>query len=342
MPPPTIAVIGSLNIDFVTLTPRVPSGGETLTSTSMTVHPGGKGANQAVACGKASFTSKTSQDIAVRMIGSVGANDPYYASLLKPTLTSAGVSTEGIVELSDTQTGTATILVEESTGQNRILFVPGANYAGLGKDAEASVGKACVAGKEPEVLVMQGEIPRDTTFGVLERLGRGKGTQVVLNPAPVYTEGIPAEVLRNVDYLVVNETECLLLGRGVPGIDVAVQNEEDMSQEELKRIAAGFHDKAGVRNLLVTLGAKGVFYSSAESKQDLVPGLKVPKVVDTTAAGDTFVGYFAAALARYVANKRSSEAFDIGAATKRANQAAALCVQRSGAMQSVPFGYEVE
>lgn len=335
---PIISVIGSLNVDFVTLTPRVPSAGETLTATSMTVHAGGKGANQAVACGKAAFVSENSQDVTVDMVGCVGKGDPYYASLLKPTLEKGGVSSSGVDEIETSQTGTTTILVEE-TGQNRILFVPGANFDGM-RDPSKAIN-TCSRSGDPSVLVMQGEIPRDTTFAVVEHFG-GKATQVVLNPAPVYKEGIPTSVLKHVDFLVVNETECMLLVKGLTGTNVSVANEDDMTNEELKSIAAAFRQHAGVRNLIVTLGAKGVFYSSQDGKQQLVPGLKVPKVIDTTAAGDTFLGYFATALARHLATNDTPDGFDIAAATLKANGAAALCVQRSGAMQSIPYGYEVQ
>ena len=334
---PLISVIGSLNVDFVTLTPRVPAGGETLTATSMTVHAGGKGANQAVACGKASFTSETHQDIEVDMVGAVGKGDPYYASLLKPTLEQSGVSSVGVAEIEGSQTGTATILVEES-GQNRILVVPGANFDGM-QDAAKAFGVATQA-KEPTVLVMQGEIPRETTAGILKSFG-DKSTQIVWNPAPVFPD-LSVDMLEHVDFLVVNETECLLAAKAVSGMEISVADADNMTNEELKDIAAAYHTKAGIRTLLVTLGAKGVFYSTHGGKQALVPGLKVPKVVDTTAAGDTFVGYFAAALARHVAAYGAVEGFDVAAATLRANAAAAMCVQRSGAMQSIPFGYEVQ
>ena len=340
---PLITIIGSLNIDFVTITPRVPSGGETLTATSMTVHAGGKGANQAVACGRASFTSPSTQDIDVEMIGCVGANDPYYASLMKPTLEKSGVSTAKLRELEgeNVQTGTATILVEEGSGQNRILVVPGANYQGPMHEGEEVWGMVMGnGGGKPDVVVLQGEIPRKTTLEVLERFGKDEGTKVVFNPAPVFEEGVPKEVLRHVDYLIVNETECLLLARGVQGMDLKVQDEENMTREELDDIAQAY-TKIGVKNLLVTLGAKGVFFASANGIQDLVAGLKVKKVVDTTAAGDTFVGYFAAAIARHSSGSGKSEVFDVAAAVARANTAAAACVQRAGAMESIPFGHEI-
>ncbi len=334
---PVISVVGSLNIDFVTLTDRVPGPGETLTAKSLQVNAGGKGANQAVACGKASFQSRDNQDVTVEMIGSVGKGDPYYASLLKPTLQESGVGTNGISEIEGSQTGTATILVEES-GQNRILFVPGANYDGMG-DWEG-LAKVTMKTADPSILVMQGEIPRKTTLQLLKHFG-DTDTVTILNPAPVFPGGIPSDVLTNIDYLIVNESECLLLASHIKAISVNIEDEENMSSAELQALTTSFGSGVGVKNLIITLGARGVFYSAQDGEGGLVSGVKVDNVVDTTAAGDTFVGYFAAALARHIAKGGTSSDFDVSSATQTANAAAAVCVQRSGAMQSIPFGYEI-
>ena len=335
---PLISVIGSLNIDFVTLTPRVPQAGEILTAKSLKVNAGGKGANQAVACGKASFISQDTQDVEVEMVGAVGEDDPYVKTLLKPTLEASGVATRCVREVSGSQTGTATILVEEN-GQNRILVVPGANYDAM-KDS-TSLQQLATEHKKPAVLIVQGEIPRETVFGLLEGFASMQ-TQIIFNPAPVYTEGIPPEILQYVNYLVVNESECLLLGKGISATATRITNEDDLSTEDLEAIANDFHNKAGIKHLVVTLGAKGVFYHIEGQPSNIVSGRKVPKVVDTTAAGDTFVGYFAAALARHVAQGGPQDNFDVKEAINRANSAAAMCVQKPGAMQSIPFGYEVE
>jgi ribokinase len=332
---PTITVIGSLNIDFVTLTSRVPGPGETLTAKALQVNAGGKGANQCVASGKASFQTQDTQDVAVHMIGSVGRDDPYYASLLKPTLERSGVNTSGISEIEKSQTGTATILVEDN-GQNRILFVPGANYDGM-SDSAALIGKI----PKTDVVVMQGEIPRSTTLELLNHFG-DSDTLVIFNPAPVFNEGIPKEVLSKVDVLIVNESECLLLASHLEQVSIKVEDEDNMSVSELHNIAAAFHSRIGVRQIVITLGARGVFCSNQDGRQDMIPAAKIDKVVDTTAAGDTFVGYLAAALARHRGSGGTSSDFDMTAAAQRANAAAALCVQRSGAMASIPFNYEIE
>ncbi|KIX08957.1 ribokinase [Rhinocladiella mackenziei CBS 650.93] len=342
---PVIRVIGSLNIDFVTRTPRVPGPGETLTATSMTVHAGGKGANQAVACGKAAFTSQAEQDVIVDMIGAVGAGDPYYASLLKPTLEKSGVSTTYVEEIKGIQTGTATIIVDSgSDGQNRILFVPGANARVT--DVTKVIASA-TRDSVPDVVVMQGEIPRPTVLGLLGAFNSTEyKTCVIFNPAPVFPEGIPIEALKGLAALVVNETECLLLFRAIEEfkcIEVP-SSEADMTESHLARLTKHLHDRAGISVVAVTLGSRGVYYSAdirpGTPSQDFIPAVKIQNVVDTTAAGDTFVGYFSTALARHLAAKQALDGFDVRTAVSKANQAAAKCIQRSGAMESIPFGYE--
>jgi ribokinase len=143
--PAVISVIGSLNVDLVTRTPRVPVGGETLTSESFNIGWGGKGANQAVACARLSRTQKQASsgavsDVEVRMVGAVG-DDEFHAGFLK-ALQADGLKTDNIEILKGKKTGVAVITVETSTGENRIMFCPGANYDVEEKDlvdADASV-----------------------------------------------------------------------------------------------------------------------------------------------------------------------------------------------------------
>ncbi|KIW54191.1 ribokinase [Exophiala xenobiotica] len=349
---PVIRVIGSLNIDFVTLTPRVPGPGETLQAKSMTVHAGGKGSNQAVACGKAAFTSATEQDVTVDMIGAVGAGDPYYASLLQPTLTKSGVSTRYVEEIEGVQTGTATIIVDEgSNGENRILFVPGANHQV--NDLDKVIATATQDG-DPDVVVMQGEIPQSTVTGLLSAFNSSTTSRhktcVVFNPAPMF-DTIPLHVLSNLAVLVVNETECLLLFKAVQELkSIETPSEQDLNESHLGQLTQHLHNVATISIIVVTLGARGVYYSVAQSQspsctrthtRGLLPAAKVANVVDTTGAGDTFVGFFATALARHVATHKALDGFDVQSAVIRANAAAGKCVQRSGAMESIPFGYEI-
>ncbi|KAG0652304.1 ribokinase [Hyphodiscus hymeniophilus] len=342
---PHICVIGSLNIDFVTYTSRCPEAGETLTARSLSINAGGKGANQAVACGRASFSSKSRQDVTVSMIGAVGADDPNYATLLKSVLERSGVSTRGVEERKDCQTGSATIIVEEGGGgENRILVVPGANHSGM-SDVESIYTKITNNNQQPspEVVVLQGEIPRQTVLGLLRHFNvSGSKTRVVFNAAPVFPEGTPLSALKNLAVLIMNETETMQLAASVAvELRLSVASGEEL---ELKpaQLASFFHDLANVKIVLITLGAKGVFFSTETGRQGFVNAVKVKKVADTTAAGDTFVGYFATAFAKFVATGLDLEAFDAGIedVVEAANSAAAMCVQRIGAMKSIPFAYE--
>ncbi|KAJ5765759.1 hypothetical protein N7520_005318 [Penicillium odoratum] len=335
--PLCVAIIGSLNIDFVTTTPRCPTAGETLTATSLTITAGGKGGNQAVAAGRASFITESKQDVQVSMIGAVGANDPHYTTLLQPAFQKSGVNTEHIQQLSDAQTGSASIIVEEC-GENRILVVPGANHVGM---MDSSRIVATVAKTMPSVIVMQGEIPRSTTLELLKHYN-GSYAHVVFNPAPVFSEGISLEAVMGTSVLILNETEAVQMSRCIAGLPVFGESELDALQPE--ELAPRFHELARVQIVIITLGAKGVYFSTRSGRCGAVPGVKVPKVVDTTAAGDTFVGYFSANLARFLASGAALEAFDdeIEQVVGKANAAAAMCVQRSGAMQSIPFAYDLE
>ncbi|KAJ6134589.1 Ribokinase [Penicillium sp. IBT 18751x] len=340
-----ICIIGSLNIDFVTSTPRCPGPGETLTASSLTVTAGGKGGNQAVACGRASFTSKHSQDVSVSMIGAVGADDVYYSTLLKPALEASGVNTSHIEESLNAQTGSASIIVEEESGENRILVVPGANHAGMMGDVEQIVTAVKETG-DVKLVVMQGEIPRKTTLGLLEYFNGVSGSDrahVIFNPAPVFPDGIPVAALKGTSVLIMNETEAIQMSRSIAGLPIGdvPADLDDLKPEEL---APNFHEMAQVQIVLITLGSKGVYFSTRSGRTGAVKGVKVAKVLDTTAAGDTFVGYFSTELARFLAQGASLKEFDaeIESAVQKANAAAASTVQRRGAAQSIPFAYDME
>jgi ribokinase len=191
-----------------------------------------------------------------------------------------------------------------------------------------------------------------TTLGLLEYfngdgrvLGEGQErVHVVFNPAPVYPEGIELDALKHTSVLIMNETEAVQMSRSIAGLPVSDETqptELDVLQPE--ELAPRFHETADVQIVLITLGAKGVFYSTRSGCRGAVPGVRVPKVVDTTAAGDTFVGYFSTALGRFLAKGEPLEAFDIEieSAVKTANAAAAKCVAARGAMQSIPFAYDI-
>ncbi|KAI0022685.1 Ribokinase-like protein [Xylariomycetidae sp. FL0641] len=328
---PTITVLGSLNIDLVAYVPHHPQPGETLTSSSFAVSPGGKGANQAVACAKLSRTpSLSGATAAVRMLGAVGADT--YGETLRRNLGAHGVDVSGLAVPPGpaAKTGVAIILVDEPTGQNRIVLSPEANHA-LAASAYSSLaslsgggggaGETSSSSPPPDLLILQLEIPLATVLAAL-RVARDHGVPALLNPAPALP-GLPAEAYRGLAHLVLNETEAAILG--------GVAEAELEREEGLRRVACEFRAR-GVRNVIITLGGRGVFYLGEGGQEGLVPAEKA-KVVDTTAAGDTFVGCYAL--------EAVSGNFDIGAAVRKANRAAAKTVERLGAQDSIPWRDEL-
>ncbi|KAK0621603.1 ribokinase-like protein [Bombardia bombarda] len=320
MAPPRITVLGSLNIDLVAYVPHHPAPGETMTADSVAVSPGGKGANQAVACAKLSrsrpspspfqpsSTPSTSsspeeeenETAHISMLGAVGADT--YGALLRTNLSAHGVDVSGVSVRDGLKTGMALIVVDQPSGQNRIILSPEANHALLPDEADALLG---LKGEEKaDLLIMQLEIPLPTVLRALEA-AREAGVAVLLNPAPAQT--LPRSAYDGLAHLV---------GRG------------------------GFLGK-GVRNVIVTLGGRGVFYMSGDGggvvKKELVEAEKA-RVVDTTAAGDTFVGQYA--LEVVMAGRNGGE-FDIEEAVRKANRAAAKTVERAGAQDSIPWRDEL-
>ncbi|KAI0966850.1 Ribokinase-like protein [Xylaria arbuscula] len=317
---PLITVLGSLNIDLVSYVSHHPLPGETMTSTSFAVSPGGKGANQAVACAKLSrshTTSSSSTETAhIRMLGAVGADS--YGSLLTSNLSSHGVDVSGVTSSPSLKTGIAIIVVDEPTGQNRIILSPEANHSLQPSDfAELPAPK-------PDLLIMQLEIPLPTVLAAL-RAARDASVPVLLNPAPA--QPLPEDAYAGLAHLVVNETEAAVLG--------GVSEAELESEAGLESVSQKFVD-LGVQNVIITLGGRGVFYRSAAAdanKKGLVPAEKA-KVVDTTAAGDTFVG-------QYALDVVGGSEFDIEAAVRKANRAAAKTVEKLGAQDSIPWRDEL-
>ncbi|KAI0871656.1 ribokinase [Hypoxylon argillaceum] len=329
---PLITVLGSLNIDLVSYVSHHPLPGETMTSNAFAVSPGGKGANQAVACAKLSRSRTTSTSTStsadesahIRMLGAVGADS--YGALLTSNLASHGVDVSGVASSPSLKTGIAIIVVDEPTGQNRIILSPEANHSLLPSSF------AALPAPKPDLLIMQLEIPLPTVLAAL-RAARDAGVPVLLNPAPA--QRMPDDAYAGLAHLVVNETEAAVLG----GVSEAELDTED----GLERVAGGFLG-LGVKNVIVTLGGRGVFYMAAAAgdggarKQGLVPAEKA-KVVDTTAAGDTFVGQYA--LDVVGAGTGGAERFDIEAAVRRANRAAARTVEKLGAQDSIPWRDEL-
>jgi ribokinase len=297
---PRILVLGSLNLDLVLEVERMPGAGETLTSRSSAVHCGGKGANQAVACARLGAE--------VAMIGRIGA-DAAGASL-RDALAAEGIAPDGVAVTPDAASGTAVVMLTPD-GQNRILLAPGANALLSADDVAAQAGRFRAA----DLLVCQLEVPIATVSAAIERAA-AIGLPVLLNPAPA--QPLPAALLARIDYLVPNETEAgLLTGIAVDGPARAAE-------------AAALLRRQGARCVVVTLGAGGILIADQAGTRHR-PALPAA-VVDTTAAGDCFIGGFATGL---------GEGLDIEAAAAFGQRAARLCVGRPGAQASLPRRDEV-
>ncbi|PVH93717.1 Ribokinase-like protein [Periconia macrospinosa] len=319
--PAVITVIGSLNVDLVTRTHRVPVAGETLTSESFDTGFGGKGANQAVACARLSRTQKQAaggeaSDVEVRMVGAVG-DDQFGAGFVE-NLQKDGLKTNGVKVLKGKKTGVAVIVVETGSGENRIMFCPGANYDVEAKD---------LVDADADVALFQLELPLDVVVHNM-RAARDKGVETIINPAPAIQ--LPEEVYQGLNHLIVNETEASIMS----GIE---------NPTSWDKVAAVFIAR-GVKNVIITLGGEGVYYQTDKRQDQSQPGQFVParkvKVVDTTAAGDTFVGAYTVAVARWKTMSKGAN-FDLGAAIEHANRAASLTVQKAGAQSSIPWSDEV-
>lgn len=297
-----VVVVGSLNMDLVARAQRLPRAGETLAGESFATVPGGKGANQAVAAARLGA--------AVAMIGNVG--DDAYGQQLRQALLDEQIDCQGVAVCAGVSSGLALIVVDASS-QNSIVIIPGGN----GQLMPESVQAFDVLLQGAEVIICQLEVPAQTVAYTLER-GRALGKTVILNPAPC-TGPLPLNWYGAIDYLIPNESEAQAL-TGLPVTDLA-------SAE-----AAASHLRSlGVKNVIVTLGAQGALFANAQGFKHFPAPVVQP--VDTTAAGDTFVGGFAAALAR---GAEEGEAIAFG------QRAAALSVTRAGAQPSIPYLAELQ
>lgn len=299
--PANVVVIGSLNMDLVTRAPRLPKGGETLIGHSFATVSGGKGANQAVAAARLGAQ--------VAMVGCVGNDD--YGVQLRDALLAEQIDCQAVSTVADSS-GVALIVVDDNS-QNAIVIVAGAN----GAMTPAVIDRFDAVLQAADVIICQLEIP-DATVGHALKRARALGKTVILNPAPA-SRPLPADWYAAIDYLIPNESEAAALS-GLP-----------VDSLEAAESAAGQLIAMGAGKVIITLGAQGSLFANGKGFEHF-PAPKV-KAVDTTAAGDTFVGGFAAALA---SGKSEAEAIRYG------QVAAALSVTRAGAQPSIPTMSDVQ
>lgn len=300
-----VVVFGSINMDLVAGVERISRPGETLAGQTFATYPGGKGGNQALAAHKAAGS-----EAAVRLFGKVGSDT--LGEELLDFYRRQGLATDLIGRSASEPTGTALIQVERESGQNSIVVVAGANGDFTPGEMDA------VPLQAGDILLSQFEVPADC-IAALFRRGHGLGTVNILNPAPA--RAIDRDLLGLVDILVPNETELAFLSEA-PITEASTEKEIAAAA---RRLAARPDQR-----IVVTLGPRGALAIVGQETLR-VPGRPVAPV-DTTGAGDCFVGTLAAALAR---------GLSFPEALTTANIAASLSVQREGAGTSMPTAEEI-
>ena len=296
-----IVVIGSYNTDMIIRVPRIPRPGETILGGRFLTAAGGKGANQAVAAARAGGD--------VTFIAGIGRDSMGDQAL--QGFQQDGIDTSCVYRDEAEPSGAALIFVDEE-GENSIAVAGGANMT----LSPAKIRACARIIESADILVMQLETPLDTIQAAAD-LAHAKQVPVILNPAPAGQ--LPDELLGKITILTPNESETELL----TGVDVT-------GSESASEAAAALKDR-GVEHIVITMGRRGAFVSSAEM-EDMVPGFEV-EAADTTAAGDVFNGALSVAV---------SEQRPLPEAVRFACAAAALSVTREGAQPSVPRRNEIE
>jgi len=290
---PRIAVVGSANIDLTTFANRFPKPGETIFGDRFDLGFGGKGANQAVAarlCGADVF-----------MVARVGSD--LFGPATIENFRKQGIDPTHVKQIEGLSSGVAPIFVEPS-GQNRILVVKGANDAIKPADVDAAAEML----KSADCIVLQFEIPLETVYYTVA-FAHKHGIRCIVNPAPA--QPIDMAALKDLDYLVPNESEAeTITGAAVKTIDDAKRCAE--------KLVAG-----GIRRAIITLGANGSFIASREGSEHIPPF--AVKSVDSTGAGDAFIGSFAVFLGEGAAERE---------AIRRANLYAGLSTTGVGTQKS--------
>ncbi|QIL45922.1 ribokinase [Vagococcus coleopterorum] len=293
-----VTIIGSVNLDTTLRVNEMPKPGETLHAVEHFTSGGGKGANQAVAAKRLGATTN--------FIGAIG-NDKE-GTVMMELLNQEEVNTDAVAVIEGESTGQAFIVVD-SHGENSIMIYSGANNEFT--PAHVNAYKETI--KASDFLIAQFESDMDSTIEAF-KIARDCGVKTILNPAPAL-ENVPQELLAVTDMIIPNETETEI----ITGIKVT-------DEETMKEAAKALHE-LGIEAVIITVGSKGAFFDNGV-KSGIVPAFKV-EAVDTTAAGDTFIGALSSVLKADFSNLEEAILFG--------NQASSLTVQRFGAQPSIPY-----
>lgn len=318
----TITVIGSLNYDVVTTSTRIPQAGETIAATNFETHNGGKGSNQALACAKLRADRAATT---VRLVGCVGADT--FGDNIKAFLTQNGVDVGSVRTIGGgISTGVATILVDAASGQNRILVYPGAN----GAITETDITQA-LSGSSSGVVVLQNEIPIKLVEHAIRTASASGSNTIVYNPSPINAD-FDISLYRHVSCLLVNSIEAAAIVAHEPELAQLITRDDD-AEQALAAIGPIARYLGLPRHIIITLGAQGCVYldnsPGASDNKPIHVAAKKPAnpIIDTTGAGDTFLGGITAQLA---------EGNDLSHAVNVALSASAIAITRNGAGDSIP------
>lgn len=302
-----IVVIGSINMDMVCRVPHIPVPGETVLGGDVQTIPGGKGANQAVACARLGAD--------VHMIARVGDDD--FGQRLLNGLKSHAVHTRYVTLTEGISSGVATITVDDN-GENAIVVAPGANH----KLSPADIDRAEPLIARAAVVVMQLEVPLETIAHAIALCKRHE-VRTILDPAPAPVQPLPPDLFE-VSIFTPNQSEAqTIIAAQIAGRDGSKKDRS--SAADSKQLGAELIQR-GTETAILKLGAEGAMIVARDGQIQTIAGFKVP-VVDTTAAGDAFTGALAVAIA---------EGKDLVQAVRFANAAGALCCTGFGAQPSLP------
>ena len=293
-----VFVLGSINMDMVITSPYIPQSGETLTGSNFFLNPGGKGANQAVACAK--------QNVETSMIACVG-NDTFGNELFDKLKNTYKVNCDDVLKIDNVPTGVAMIIV--CNHDNRIILDCGTNH----KLTNNQIDKALEKANKGDIFVTQLENNLDAILYGIKK-AKEKEMITIFNPAPAIN--LEKDIFKYVDYLIVNESEFEIISGIKPELDGSYYKCLNLLQ---------------AKNMIVTLGSKGSVFIDKD-KIERIASYKI-EAVDTTAAGDTYVGVLASQLAK---NKNIKESLEYASA------ASALTCLKQGAQQSIPYEIDVK